>query len=409
MNDITVYTLDLTSDYFSLLSKDFPLQTYKKILFTDSIFSFYPYAEISIKDPMGIIGGSLPFIECMSFSIKFGFEKRKIQDREVGGYIEHDFISSELQIKPEAASEIISGIPLIMFISKHFEKDFKECNIYKDVTVSEIVKNIISSKYSKIKNKYITETNGKINVSQYNIKTKDFIKNLCSYAYSQSQPTECFYTFINLKNEIYFTTLFDLFNKQQPIKKFYFKISPEMTLDDTIIQNYFILYGGLPQHYNHYANNTIYLNSSGQLVKETKQIQEYIKQYGNKSKLTITKQSLPEKQSQNNYIGIIQDKENEKYISQAKRNYMLRDALITYRMSINVHFDPELVTGKIVELEIKKKTDKDILPSQEYSGKWLIIESKHYINDKNMAYTQLLLTKPTLEIDPNNPQYKNLI
>lgn len=408
MNELSVFTFDVISDYYSLLANDFPLQAYNRILLQDSLFYFYPYAEFSIKDPSGILTGNLILIEGIKYSFKFGFEKRKIENREVGGYIEHNFIASELQTKRETSAEVISGSPLYIFLSEFAQNDFKRCNIYNN-TVSNIVKEICTTTYHTLKNKYITDTTGIITVGQQNMQYKDFLKLLCAYAYSQSQPTECFYTFINLKNELYFTTLFDLFNKQQPVKTFYFKVSQEMTLDDTVIQDYYIQYGGFPNHQMYYNMEHVYINSSGQVIKEKKQLNQYVTQYGGQNKFTILKQSIPSTSSQEYYIGITQDKQNEKYIAQAKRNYALQNAFITYRMYVTVHFDPELVTGKLIELDIKKKTDKDILSSQEYSGKWLIAESKHYATDNNMAYSQLLLIKPVLEIDKNNPQYKNLL
>jgi hypothetical protein len=71
-------------------------------------------------------------------------------------------------------------------------------------------------------------------------------------------------------------------------------------------------------------------------------------------------------------------------------------------MELQSSYTPEAISGKIVELEVKSSIGDSL--STEFSGKWLIIESKHgYKNEGSCVPISLLtLIKPSIDIKPEN-------
>jgi hypothetical protein len=108
--DNTPYIFEFISEPPILkFDKTIPLRVYPRILFRDSLFEFFPYAEVHYKDSSGQISDKVFFVEGLDFDLSFGRDEYKEDKKTKGGYLSHRYVWSENQINMVTVSEKISG------------------------------------------------------------------------------------------------------------------------------------------------------------------------------------------------------------------------------------------------------------------------------------------------------------
>lgn len=396
-----------------------PIRNYSRIFFTDSIFTLFPLGEIYYKDHSGLISDKVFFVEGLEFKAKLGYEKTEetLEDGTVvedGGYLEHEYVWSESQFNNVQISNALSGDIVFLLLSKYYKDDHPKCltfnheNHSQFKTISQILKEDILPSWGFLEEKYkdtISDTVGTPYLNQLNMTNRQFIKLLAEYSYSQNFVTSGFYTFINCNGEFYYMTIQEMLN-QPSVMKYKIDLTESMTIDKNIIKDYTILHGGLPVNKENYNRKFFHYGPDGEVVTEDKHIQDSVSDVSTLTKLLVRKQYIPATPSDVKYMGILSSIDTEMY--NGYKNYFYRDTALCYRMVLVVQFDHKLVSGKTVEIEIEKANNDNEIAT-EYSGKWLICESSHTINEEGIPYSQLVISKPKIQIDKDHVFYDDFV
>jgi hypothetical protein len=398
-----------------------PIQQYRKILFSDSLFNFFPYCEVYFKDTAGQIIDNLFFIEGLQFNCKLGFIKNEEDKTELDknnksyvDYLEHSYIWSENEINNINMSSSISGDNVFLMISKFFYNDmpksktFNHENSSKKYTISNLLKEIILPQWGIPSSKYqdtISDTDGTPYINQNNITNQKFISKLAEYSYSKNFTASGFYTFINCNGEFYFMTINELMN-QNPVHEFEIDLTDKMFINKNYIKDYRVRFGGVPINYDNYNRKIYTYQSTGSILAEERNIHDSIKNFDNDAYLLIRNTYIPkggvDKINSKVIYGGVQQEENNKEYYEGYKNYFYNDTALSYRMTIVIDFDPNCVSGKTVTIKILKQS-KDNEIAKEFSGNWLICESSHIMGKEGIPYSQLTLTKPKIKLDSDHP------
>jgi hypothetical protein len=396
-----------------------PIRNYRRILFQDSIFRFFPYGEVYYKDSAGQISDKVFFVEGLEFHCKLGSQQEvnPVDGTQTGGYLEHDYVWSENQINNINMSNNVSGDNVFMLISKHKLMDYPKSRAFNaeltnpKLPISTLLTQTILPDWGIPVAKYglvtqpnnstlqtISVTSGLPYLIQSNITNSQFVQLLAEYAFSTSAQNSGFYTFINCQGEFFFITINDLIN-QSPVYNFKLGMTTEMSYDPKYIKHYRILHGGLPANFSNYNRKFFKYSASGVSSSVDQDIQAVA--VPGQGKLLIQRRNRPTgKFSEITYFGL-QDETNGEELFKGYKNYFYRDTAMCYRMIIVVQFNPKLVSGKVITLELSKQTS-DNLPATEYAGNWVICESYHWINGEGFPYTQLTISKPKIQLDSNH-------
>jgi hypothetical protein len=238
---------------------------------------------------------------------------------------------------------------------------------------------------------------------QSNQTDAEFItKVLSNQAYSPNNPNSPYFSFINLNGEFYFTTIEELFKKQQPVCKFTFLDGDETGgLNDFKILSFTQDFGGFFINKDVYVQD-IYKFKDSWEKEETKLNDRVYKGDKNLGKITAFKTDFINKVYNNVEFGMETSELFDSFNYEGYKNSLYKNSMINYRMELQSSYTPEAISGKIVELEVKSSIGDSL--STEFSGKWLIIESKHgYKNEGSCVPISLLtLIKPSIDIKPEN-------
>lgn len=394
-----------------------PIRSYRRILFSDAIFTFFPIGEVYYKDSSGLISDKVFFVEGLEFSTKLGYEKteKTLEDGTVvedGGYLEHDYAWSEGQFNNIQMSNAISSDVIFLLISKYSKTDYPKCVTYNhenqstSKTISQILKEDILPEWGFLEEKYkdtISDTFGTPYLNQLNMSNRKFIELLAEYSYSQNFQTSGFYTFINCNGEFYYMTIQEMLN-QPSVMKYKIDLTEDMSINSTIVKDYNILHGGLPINKDNYNRKFFHYAPNGEIVIEDRHIQDSLSDLDTETKLLVRKQYIPTSPSDIKYMGILSDIDTEMY--NGYKNYFYRDTALCYRMVLVVQFNHRCISGKTVEIEIEKANNDDQIAT-EYSGKWLICESSHTMNEEGIPYSQIVISKPKIQIDSDHVFYND--
>ena len=118
-----------------------------------------------------------------------------------------------------------------------------------------------------------------------------------------------------------------------------------------------------------------------------------------KVNLTIRKKDQSAQTTENFNLGIYEVGDEE--LLKGKINSLHRDSALSFRIHMMVLFDKKLVSGKTVKLEIES-SDEEKITNDEFSGIWLILESRHVVSKKGYAYSHLVLGKSTMKISSDH-------
>jgi hypothetical protein len=410
MSDITPYefvgtAVDSINDSIEFPASIFP-RAWKKILFVDSIFKFYPIGELHLKDELGGVTDKIFFPEGLEWNFKIGSTDKKILRNgkmESVGYINHTYTWSEPQFHKEKQATHLSGLQVFILISHMFMKDDYESMIYHNKSISDIVKSILKTDYSLIDTTkiFVTPTAGTDSYPQYSILNREFIENLAMVAYNKTKSP--FMAFFNCRGEFYFMSIADMLN-QKSVGTYALKFSETAIMDDYSILDYKILHGGIPFNRDNYHNKVYFLNDDGTIQVEQANLQDYYLKQNPKDKFTVRLKYIDEK-NRSLTLGIKEDTDKMNYLG--KINNLFTNSNLNYRMEIVIRFNSLCVSGKTIEIEIDKPDNKN--KAVEFAGKWLICESSTFCDDNGIPSQKLVISKPSIQINQQNPFYGDFI
>jgi hypothetical protein len=380
-------------------------RSYERIFFKDSLFNYYPYAEIFFMDEVGLIEDTIYFSEGLQWNFKLGSAEEKITRKgktESLGFLQHNYCWSEDHLEAMSMSSNLSGMQKFVLISAMYMKDDYRSEITWNIKISDVVTKVMKDHYSIDKTKmFISKTSGVDYWPQFSILDRTFIENLSMAAYQESNSP--FVSFFNCNGEFYFMSLADMF-KQSPIGTYSLKMDKTSITDYWTIKDYKLLKQGLPVNRENYQNTVYSLYQDGSIKTSKEDLKDHYIKQNTKDKFTVRKNVIDEK-NKSMSIGLKEDTDRENLLG--KINNIFLNSNITNRLELVVRFNPQAVSGKIVNLEIDKM-DKS-LKMPVFNGNWLICESQHRCGADGVPSTKLVIAKPAIQIPQNNPFFNEFI
>jgi hypothetical protein len=392
----TTFIFQTLDDKRVWFQKEAP-KNFPKIVLEDSIFDFYPYAEIYLKDLVGMVPDYLFFVEGLDFNIQLG--------NNDDGFMSANYCWSEHQISDTQAAENLAGTSIFVMISSYMGKDKFFYRSWDD-TILNVVKEIIQKDYNlkdTTKIFYSLNTTGVFQHNQYNETNRDFLILLSNKAYTQNFPKSSFFTFFNCLNEFYFMSLSELFN-QTSVAKYTLLFDEKRTRNPNAIQKITFAVPGMVINKKNYEQDAYYLSSSGSYTKENLKLEDYL--LGKKNeKFLLQKQK--QRKIRNTYLGLIDNKEEKAFKSGVINNLFL-ESMLPVRLEITTFFNPKVTSGKTIDIEINSGTRKNEKMS-ELSGKWLVCQASHYMDTDGVPFSQLEIAKTGVNIDEANKYAKEFL
>lgn len=375
----------------------------------DSVFNYFPYAELHMKDDIGFIVEDKFFTENINMNIK-------LLDLDEKNNLNHNFYWSEFQMNNPVSPELITGVADI-----YLKSDFKKQDSVKSKAFFGNINTIVTQIMSRYSYPGLIP---KMNISPtanvdvwYQTRQYDFqfIKTLSRYAYSPTNQHSPFLTFINSKGEFYFQDIKSLFT-QSPVQNLYYGINEDQgilpenkSFREDVIQSYSIQFLGSPSNMENYNGTYYKLNpdgsySSSEITLKDKFSPNRISQ----NKMSIRKQYL-ESTRAIKYYGIIDNQSQEQSYRGWVNNNFIDSVTFPYRMKISTLFNPKICAGKIITTEFKSGYVEKDYKATEYNGSWLVLDSTHSINKSGQAVSYFTLGKNSLDINKKHKYYGDFI
>ena len=383
---------------------------YNKAEICDSIFTYYPFGEVQLDDRSGFLQESIFYIEGLEFKLKLGSTELDANPERTVKEIEHDFIwYSEQMPQPIFSAGKVTGTLLWTFSSKHRKTDRKKNKSYKGDFTS-IIDEVLGVQGGNYGLKYTPATSFEppLNNGTYyqsNQTDAEFIMDtLRPQAYSVTNSKSPYYTFINLNNEFYFATIDELFKRQQPVCKFTFVGADEGEggLNDFKVLSFTQNFGGYSINKDKYIQD-VYKFKDSWKVEEEQLSDRVFKGIKGLGKITAFKTDILGKTYENVEFGMETDELFDSFNYEGFKNSQFNNSMINYRMTIQTSYAPEAISGKLVELEMRASIGDSL--STEFSGNWLVIQSRHGFKNEGacVPITQITIVKPSIDIKPDNP------
>jgi hypothetical protein len=374
-------------------------EIYKHILISDSIFDFYPDMEVIINDEGGAVADYLVSGEGLKFTSKLG--------NDDDGYLESEWVLAENQLQDTKLSYNVGGDYMFGFDSYFLMLDTQKSDAYND-TISNAVSQIIASDFNITSNKMITNTSEIGYRYRFNEFIEDKFEKWADSAYSQSFDKSPFVSFIDAAGKFYFCAIEDLYNQAEYISEdpFVFDMSNESSTNYNAIQDYTILHIGLEDNKDNYRKKIYSTKQDKTSTNEILNIEDF--KLSGSGKFFITQDTVElNSVTSTKYFGII-DEVKEPHLKKGWRNSEFFDSYLPFRMQIQILFNKDALSGKKIKLEIGSViSDKNDL-SVEYSGDWLIVESRHEMAADARPYTLLTIAKSGTKVDPIQP-FKDIL
>ena len=407
MAEIGLYDLILESDVKNVANfLDLTIRALNRVFFQDSIYEFYPYAEIFIQDSTGDIVDQLGFIEGLEFEAGFG-------NTDVG-YIGHKYAWQGNQILNTKVVDHTSGSNAFILTSVYKKKGNIKSRAWQD-KISNIIVDIMKQDYSLAVNDskgnqqlFIEPTDGVDWWYQCNQNNYDFIEDIVKRAHNVNNDKSPYITFFNTNGEFYFGSIAWLMNQpvinplddntQKPIPYRLVFDAQEGLRDPSIIQGYDIVFTGFETNRKNYQIKSYSRNATGASVSQTDKITEHIYK-GAKQVVPLSKDVIVD--SRVVEFGIYETTDLDALKGQIN-NYFI-DSNLNIRIDMSLLFNPELVSGKTIEIEIGSSDQKKAFELKELSGKWLIANTRHYLDSDGHPFTSLEIVRSAVFVDPKHP------
>lgn len=376
----------------------------------DNAFDMFPYYSMYVGDDGGIFSREYPFIEGLNQRIALG-------ECKTTNFLQHDFYWYGQQLPQGKLLDYVAGTNLWSGISRYRIIDAVKSSSFginsaysKGIPLATVINQVAGDYFPKA-NLFIDPQIKNVDLfyqaNQYDF---EFLKSLSKIAASSNgSPYLCF---INLQDEFYFDTVYNLMSKEV-IPSLKFKIDSNtitQQFDDDQLRHYNALsVGGIVNEKN-YEKNVFSVDRIGSV----KINDVFLKQFFNPpqvrgndfgtsgaAKILIRNQNSAGLKDVRHF-GIV-DTDSQKYNKEGWINNLFLDSMLGYRMNISVPFNADAVSGRNVEILFKNTRDSKLY-NKLYSGKWLIWQSNHHwLSDKRRAFTHLNLVKTGLELNDKSP------
>lgn len=360
--------------------------------------------ELIINDTVGDTSEIAYFVENYSVDALLGSQKL--------GSIAHSFFWAESQLNDVTRAQSIQGNWFWYFQSDFKKQDSVKSRAFKK-TIDAIVKEI-TEPYKFVNKKANGFSEGldlrKIGKTvnddifyQDNVSDTVFLKKLLDYAYSSQHPSSPFLCFYNLKEEFFFQPLGAFFGK--PVARYTLDAPPD---NEKYVTGYTVRFAGSDFNRQNYNVNFYSIGKDGSNRLTNASLASKTVKTGSAGSLANSKVRVPIRRKDLTSVrrvdsfGIVETADEAHMNGWINKSFL--DSQSCYRMNINVPFNSELASGRTILLTVESnfKTDKQF--ATEYSGEWLIIESRHlfnpYLADKgpNIPQTTLELIKPSINL-----------
>jgi len=393
MPDISDYSLIFESIPSAINLTDQNIRLFPRIFLQDSIFDFYPYAELYFLDDRGATIDLINFVEGLEFDL--GIEDTGLDTPGTSGQY---YMWSENQLLEPILREHFSGTNVFLLISAFYKKNKPQSRAWLN-TISNIITEICTTDYElDPTSTFISTTTGVDNWYQTNQKNGLFIQLLSDNAFNQSNPRSPFFSFFNTNGEFYFMSVDEMF-AQEPVDYYYMSFNEQTSIDKFAIQDYTIMYGGLPINFNNYKQNIISIKGDGSYNEEEVKYEDFVYRENIADKLLLRR----DYQELSNTINFgLNETTVDSFNIKGRTNSLYRDSILPNRMRVTIHFNPYAVSGKVIDLKVGSFSEDKANMLLEFSGKWLIMKSMHFMGEDGMAYTNLQIAKSTMFVDSNH-------
>ena len=365
------------------------LRNFPTITIYSDIFGFYPYGVLYFSDKGGTTVDKAVFIEGLEFEFKIGNEEE--------GYVGSNFYWDRGEVNNIQIANYISDDYIFIVKSIYDKLDVTRSKAWSSTPLSSAVSNIVSDDFNitDMDKIHIFATTGNDTWYQINEKIENFLFKHRENAYTKNYPNSPYLTFINSNGEFYFTTVESLFNEQQPVESFKFELSEKSAILPNTVKDYSIDFVGSKFHENDYKKR-LYTIGSDSTYSYTDNTLDAFYATHPRAKVLLRREMI-EDISDYKFLGINEDTADENRLN-GKRNFEFIESIFPVRLNLTVDFKPKCVTGKLIDLQVESVfDDKQIL--DEFSGNWLIISDKHFMDYDGKPSTYLTVVKSKMVID----------
>lgn len=359
----------------------------------DSIHSLYPKFILDYNDIGGVWQEYLLNLENMIYDITFG--------------IQNDFLSSKFVVIEDdlmqlTNPQLLAGYNNITGLHEYYDYQEIKGTCYKN-TITNIINQLISNYNFKSKNVEVTTCNNYW--TQPLMTDAEFMTDILlpnTYNKAIKSPYFLYIDNTNTFNLKSYSTMI----KSLPVETYNYNLEniqkPDATT--TIIDMKRIKMGSTV-HKQFRKRNCLKINqTTGNLIKEDDYIYSYPSEPG--KYLPIIKNREIQAGTGYEYLSYeynvdelgLQEAQLGRQINSTKK------ALSTEKFLITVIFNPKLVSGKMIEINVpspEKKTNSE--KSITYSGKFLIEECEHvWDSNEKIAVSKLVATKKYIDVNKTN-------
>lgn len=384
---------------------NFPSNSYRtfiRFFMYDSIFLKHPYAEVIFTDKSGLFFYDYGLIENVDVTLGMGNDQI--------GFTKHNFYYRDFNMALSNAARHITG-KLNMFFKSTFKKqDSVKSRSFKG-NISDIVKEI-ANEYTyptQKKSDFITvsDTDNEDTWYQAEMNDEEFLKILSENALSTNNEDSPFIYFWNLHSEFRFMDIQSmLLQTQERIPTIKFSTSQDVYQRRWYVMNYGIVQRGSSKNMPNYNKKVYSIEPDS---SETLDEYDFSKIHLPTSKKGEDKMLLRKNDTENvrdhKYYGLINDINENNFEGWTNQQYI--DSILPVRFDLSIAFDTTLSAGRMIDL-IVYKPDGDTI-SKQYSGRYLITESRHLIDEKGTPITTISVGKNGTKIDKENLYFAELV
>jgi len=403
------FRFSLKSEPYMIDIQSFLPGVIERFFIKDSIFDYFPYAELYIIDEGALFTEQRFFTDLLNLDVKFTDTKEKEK-------INHNFYWSEYQLNDTISPQFVTGF-VQMYMLSDFKKQDKVKNKSYYGNISTVVRQIMSAyEYpSNFPDLNISTTANDDVWYQSHEYDYQFIKKLSKYAFSVSSPNSPFFTFINAKGQFNFVDVRTLFN-QRVVQNLYYGINEEQGITalnkdrrEDVIQSYSFQTLGPATSLDTYNSTYYKLNQSGKYEED--KIKLDTKLNGNRisqNKQTIRKEYLDNVRSIKHF-GLVDNQAQEQTYKGWLNNNYIDSVTFPYRLRVDTLFNPKICAGKLVNVEFKSRFETKDYKATEYNGQWLVLECIHSLDKNGNASTNLTLGKSSINVSKKHQFYEDFI
>lgn len=352
----------------------------------DSIFSQLSSASFTITDSTGLYRNNGLATEGNHIQIQYGLNP--LPDEK----LVTDFVVESSENINVSTPGILSGVIRLNLIHNIYDKQVVDTVAYNQ-KISKVVEDYCQAKNFKKTN--IEQTEDKSIWYQLGVDFSTFIDTvLVVNAYSNNSDETPFFCFINSKNEFNFKSYKNLINQTEVETLTWVPVKPDAMQLNSILDIKPYNTGSKKQKYT--RQKTIITRSyiDGSFVRKVSETGNHPSNKASSSKIPIVSQ---EKATTDYvYYNYTFRKLEDNNSLRARINYDFKDSLFIEKYLITTAFNPRLVSGRIVNLQLSvaSPNGEGIESSAYQSGNYLIEDTIHsWDGTTKKAITTLIVSR----------------